>query len=95
MNKSTRTVELGVVFWRLPDGKPHRVDGPAIEWPDGYKAWYINGELHRTDGPAIEHINGNKEWWVNGQKLNLKTYIRSPDGLPELVHAMILHDVMD
>jgi len=23
-------------------GKLHRIDGPAIEYPSGYKAWYIN-----------------------------------------------------
>jgi hypothetical protein len=24
------------------DGKLHREDGPAIEWADGSKAWYLN-----------------------------------------------------
>ena len=28
--------------WRL-DGKLHRVDGPAIEWANGNKSWYLNG----------------------------------------------------
>jgi hypothetical protein len=28
--------------WYLDD-KLHRVDGPAVEWADGYKSWYLNG----------------------------------------------------
>ena len=55
------------------NGKPHRSwknfqqeDGPAIEYSDGYKEWYINGKRHREDGPAIELSNGNKWWWLNG-----------------------------
>ena len=29
--------------WFL-NGKLHREDGPAIEWADGTKVWYLNGE---------------------------------------------------
>jgi hypothetical protein len=54
--------------WYL-NGKPHREDGPAIEWRDGYKSWYLNGERHREDGPAIEYSSGRKEWYLNGEKL--------------------------
>ena len=45
----------------------HREDGPAIEFADGYKAWFLNGELHREDGPAIEDADGNKFWYLNGE----------------------------
>ena len=47
----------------------HREDGPAIEWVDGTKVWYINGERHREDGPAIEDADGYKAWYINGEKL--------------------------
>ncbi|MDP2696416.1 MAG: hypothetical protein Q8O87_04200 [bacterium] len=50
------------------NGKLHREDGPAIEWPDGTKQWYINDKLHREDGPAIEYINGTKSWYINGKR---------------------------
>ncbi len=53
--------------WYL-SGKLHRVDGPAIEWADGYKAWYLNGNLHREDGPAIECADGSKCWYLNGKE---------------------------
>ena len=32
----------------------HNEKGPAVEWYDGDKEWWINGMYHRTDGPAIE-----------------------------------------
>ena len=47
----------------------HRLDGPAVEYASGSKAWYANGERHREDGPAIEYADGYKEWWMNGQRL--------------------------
>ena len=52
--------------WRL-NGKLHRLDGPAIEHPNGSKEWYQNDKLHRLDGPAFEHPNGTKSWYQNGK----------------------------
>jgi hypothetical protein len=46
----------------------HRIDGPAIEWYDGTKEWFINGIRHREDGPAFEWANGIREWWLNGNR---------------------------
>ena len=43
----------------------HREDGPAIEWTNGDKEWYINNKQHREDGPAIEWTNGNTYWYLN------------------------------
>ena len=46
----------------------HREDGPAIEYTNGYKEWFIDGKLHREDGPAVEYTNGYKEWYINGKR---------------------------
>jgi hypothetical protein len=46
----------------------HREDGPAIEYADGYKEWWRDGELHRENGPAIEYSNGTKFWYRDGKK---------------------------
>ena len=46
----------------------HRTDGPAVEWADGTKVWYVEGKRHRTDGPAIECADGDKVWYVDGKK---------------------------
>jgi hypothetical protein len=56
--------EYGNKRWYL-NGKFHRVEGPAIEYADGYKSWYINGKQHREDGPAVEFANGSKCWYLN------------------------------
>jgi len=53
-------------FWRL-NGKLHREDGPAVEYPSGTKCWYLNGKYHREDGPAIEDADGTREWYLNGE----------------------------
>jgi hypothetical protein len=53
----------------------HRENGPAIEWSDGRKDWYIDGIKHRKDGPS-QNI-------VVGQKLGIKMvyYIEKMDQL--------------
>jgi hypothetical protein len=38
-----------------------------VEYSNGDKYWYLNGEYHREDGPAIEYSNGSKEWYLNGK----------------------------
>ena len=50
--------------WYL-NGKRHRTDGPALEYPDGEKRWFLNGKLHRTDGPAVERPDGVKHWYLD------------------------------
>jgi hypothetical protein len=54
----------GSKYWYL-NGKLHREDGPACEYPNGSKSWYLNDQLHRTDGPALEYANEYKAWWLN------------------------------
>jgi hypothetical protein len=46
----------------------HREDGPAVEYVDGGKEWYLNGKRHREDGPAIEYADGRKAWYINGER---------------------------
>ncbi len=68
---SVRTVTpWGDVEWRNAGGQIHRdYDLPAIENPDGSKAWYRNGLMHRDGGlPAIEYPNGTKKWYRNGKR---------------------------
>jgi antitoxin component YwqK of YwqJK toxin-antitoxin module len=54
-------------FWRNERSEYHRVDGPACEFANGTKHWYLNGQLHREDGPAVENVNGNRLWYLNGK----------------------------
>ncbi len=55
------------VEYRNDNNQFHRLDGPAREWSNGSKHWYVDGKLHRLDGPAVEWSNGSKEWHVNGE----------------------------
>ena len=57
---TVRVYENGSRMWRL-NGQRHREDGPAIEWADGTKSWYLNGnwlteEEHkrRTSGITMD-----------------------------------------
>lgn len=54
--------------WYNLDGQFHREDGPALEYKDGYKAWFKNGNRHRLDGPAVEHPDGTNYWCIEDQK---------------------------
>lgn len=36
--------EQGIKYWFLPDGVCHRDDGPAVEYRDGRKFWFIKGK---------------------------------------------------
>lgn len=57
--------QLGNKVWRNEKGKWHREDGPAIEYTNGDKEWFIDGLRHRVGGPACE-LAGDKYWLVNG-----------------------------
>jgi len=57
--------KYGTIYWRNEDGELHREDGPAVEFANGSKFWYLNNKSHREDGPAIERANGTKAWWIN------------------------------
>ena len=51
--------------------KLHRLDGPATEYADGSKYYYIDGKYHRIDGPAIEYANGSNYWYIDGKRHRL------------------------
>jgi hypothetical protein len=54
-------------FFKPNTDEYHRLDGPACEWANGDKHWFLNGKTHRVDGPAIEYANGSKRWFLNGK----------------------------
>jgi hypothetical protein len=60
--------DKGTVRYYKPGTKKlHRLNGPAAEYVDGSKYWYVDGKLHRTDGPAAEYADGSKVWYVDGK----------------------------
>jgi len=63
-----KVTENSTTWFNLKD-QFHREDGPAVEFVNGAKVYYINGERHREDGPAIEWVNGNKSYCINDKNL--------------------------
>ena len=59
----------GTKRWYNEQGQRHREDGPAIEWANGAKYWFLNDQPHREDGPACEWEDGTKWWYLNGKEL--------------------------
>ena len=47
--------------------KLHREDGPAIEYVNGHKEWWLHDKRHREDGPALEFASGDREWYLHGK----------------------------
>ena len=41
--------EDGDRIWTNSEGEYHREDGPAIEWSDGVKSWYIDDKNFTKD----------------------------------------------
>jgi len=42
-----RVFSNGNKYWRY-NGQRHRLNGPAIEWTNGYKTYYIKGIFFKT-----------------------------------------------
>jgi len=59
--------EFGNVYYYNKNGQLYRLNGPAIEKPNGFKAYYINNKLNRLNGPAVEFSDGSIEYWVNNK----------------------------
>ena len=44
----------------------HRKTGPAVEYTNGRRDWFLHGRRHRVNGPAIQWPSGSQEWYFNG-----------------------------
>jgi hypothetical protein len=55
------------LWYKFGTDEFHREDGPAIEYANGTKHWYLNGKCHRIGGPAVIFADGTKFWHLNGK----------------------------
>ena len=85
----------GTKEWFL-NGKLHRENGPAIEWPTGLREWFLNGKRHREDGPAIEWPTGIKYWYLNHEELSEKQLLSEEMKIdyPELYNSYLVYKIM-
>ncbi len=71
----TLTVDQwGTRRYRNSQDELHRQHGPAVEWVDGTRRWWLNGQRHRIDGPAIECESGHREWYLDGEQLTEREF---------------------
>jgi len=63
--------KYGTIIYFDENNDFHNSIGPAIEYKNGDKEYWIHGELHKLDGPAVICSNGYKEYWVNGVRHRL------------------------
>jgi hypothetical protein len=90
MQATMRVDADGDKIWRLPCGRWHREDGPAIEWKNGDKFWYLNDKLHRTDGPAVVRSNWrNNTWWLNDRVFSFDAWLEANTELTDEQQVML------
>ena len=78
MNYNRKVFRSDRVMYYLNDLR-HRLDGPAIEWVDGFKEWFNHNKRHRADGPAVEGFVGYKEfqykeYWINDKEYSEQSF---------------------
>ena len=73
MNSSYSTNSSGDKYWFAENGLLHRDDGPAVEYANGDKQWYVNGFRHRDNAPAVEYVSGAKRWYYWGVFIDCDT----------------------
>jgi hypothetical protein len=61
-DRPTTIAPNGDQLWER-DGKPHRVNGPAVVLNDGSEQWF----LHRTGGPSVTLAEGDRAWYQHGR----------------------------
>ena len=65
----------GTVVWHVR-GRLHRVNSPALVFPNGAYQWWHSGFLHRDYGPAVGYYDGRVDWWLWGEYYhNIQSWI--------------------
>lgn len=65
---------------RNAEGLLHSEDGPALEYVNGQKEWWVDGRLHRLDGPAIKSMTSLHsydtfdEYYIDGRYIYKELY---------------------
>ena len=62
----------GTVRWLDDEGHAHRLDGPAVVWPDGTQFWYRHRRYHFAHGPSDLYAEGLVAWYEAGEYLRMR-----------------------
>ena len=71
------------------NAKLHREDGPACEYANGNRWWFLNGKRHREDGPAVECSDGTRYWFLNDVEYTEEEFNKKTAKVKELTVAEI------
>ena len=84
--------------YRNSNGEVHREDGPAIEYSNGTKYWYLNGKRHRENGPVVE-CGAYKYWFLQGEELTEEEFnariAKSQQPQSQLETEVTIKDIID
>lgn len=74
--KSKKVVyrDHGETAWFNKQGKFHRIGGPAQEFDNGDKVFYVNGKRHNEEGAAIQLADGRNLFFLNGKEMTEKQW---------------------
>ena len=72
--------------WKYRNGKLHTESGPAVEYIDGRKEWYVDGKRHRLYGPAVSG-DGTEEYWVNDKEYSKENYLKQYPIAKAILHT--------
>ena len=74
---------------KAQNGTWHREDGPAVEYANGLREWWVNGMRHRENGPAIEWPDGTRWWYFRGRFIP----VNSLEEFREAIRILIIEEV--
>jgi hypothetical protein len=73
-DESTLTIDFfDNKIWRDKQGHYHRLDGPAIEYEDGFKQWHIDGKEYSYEDwkKEVEHRKNLDTIYGKGKEVDL------------------------
>lgn len=66
----------GETAWLTEDGKFHRIGGPADEFDNGDKVFYVNNKRHNEEGAAIQLADGRNFYYLEGVEMTQKQWAK-------------------
>lgn len=71
----------GETAWMNEAGKFHRIGGPAQEFDNGDKVFWVNGLRHNEEAAAIQLADGRNFFYLNGREMTEKKWAQEVKNL--------------
>ena len=82
--------DAGTTYWHKDTRcKVLHRDDPAVEFANGHKEWYQNGQRHRIDGPAVVYADGSTVWCINDKAMTEAEFLAATQPAVEMTIADI------